>query len=84
MARENRTCGYTRLQGALENLGHEVGLGTIAKVLKEAGLEPAPKRQKQTTWKEFLSTHFAVFAAADFFSVGCGRRRVWRATRYSL
>ena len=74
MARENRTWGYTRIQGALQNLGHEVGRSTIAKVLKEAGLDPAPERQKQTTWKEFLRSHFAVLAAADFFSV-----EVWTA-----
>jgi len=74
MAKENRTWGYTRLQGALENLGHAVGRSTIANVLKEAGLDPAPERQKQTTWKEFLSGHVAVLAAADFFSV-----EVWTA-----
>ena len=69
MAKEDRTWGYTRIQGALANLGHEVGRSTIAKVLKEAGLDPAPERQKQTTWKEFLWSHLAVLAAADFFSV---------------
>ncbi|HWH68021.1 MAG TPA: integrase core domain-containing protein [Candidatus Sulfotelmatobacter sp.] len=74
MARENRPWGYTRLQGALQNLGHEIGRGTIAKVLKEAGLEPAPERQKRTTWKEFLRAHWDVLAAADFFSV-----EVWTA-----
>ena len=37
MARENRAWGYTRIQGALQNLGHEIGRATIAKVLKEAG-----------------------------------------------
>ena len=74
MAKENRTWGYTRIQGALENLGHEVGRSTIAKVLREAGLDPAPERQKPTTWKEFLRSHFAVLAAADFFSV-----EVWTA-----
>src|ERR1019366_5213647 len=35
---------------------------------------PAPERQKQTTWKEFLRSHFAVLAATDFFSV-----EVWTA-----
>jgi transposase InsO family protein len=74
MARENRTWGYTRIQGALQNLGHQLGRSTIAKVLKEAGLDPAPQRQKQTTWKEFLRSHFAVLSAADFFSV-----EVWTA-----
>jgi hypothetical protein len=39
------------------------------KVLKEAGLDPAPERQKMTSWKEFLRSHFAVLAAEDFFSV---------------
>jgi len=74
MAAENRTWGYTRIQGALQNLGHEIGRGTIAKVLKEAGVDPAPDRQKRTTWKEFLRTHWDVLAAADFFSV-----EVWTA-----
>ena len=74
MAAEHRTWGYTRIQGALQNLGHEIGRGTIAKVLKEAGVDPAPARQKRTTWKEFLRTHREVLAAADFFSV-----EVWNA-----
>ena len=33
------------------------------------GVDPAPDRQKRTTWKEFLRTHWDVLAAADFFSV---------------
>ena len=74
MARQNRSWGYTRIQGALKNLGHEVGRGTIAKILKEAGIDPAPDRQRKTTWKEFLRSHFAVLAAGDFFSV-----EVWTA-----
>jgi transposase len=74
MAAENKTWGYTRIQGALQNLGHEIGRGTIAKVLKEAGVDPAPDRQKRTTWKEFLRTHWDVLAAADFFTV-----EVWTA-----
>jgi len=68
MAAHNRTWGYTRIQGALQNLGHEIGRGTIAKVLKEAGMDPAPERQKKTTWKEFLRTHWDVLGAAGFFS----------------
>jgi len=74
MATQNQTWGYTRIQGALANLGHEVGRTTIAKMLKQAGVDPAPERQKQTTWREFLRSHLAVMAAADFFSV-----EVWTA-----
>ena len=39
MATENRNWGYRR--GALSNLGHSVARGTIAKILKRHGLEPA-------------------------------------------
>jgi transposase InsO family protein len=69
MATENRGWGYTRIQGALANLNHEVSRGTIATVLREHGLEPAPDRLKKTTWTEFLKTHWEVLAAADFFTV---------------
>jgi transposase InsO family protein len=69
MATENRDWGYRRIQGALANLGHEVARGTIANILKEHGLEPAPERNRKTTWKEFLSRHWEVIVAADFFTV---------------
>ena len=54
MAAENPKWGYTRIRGALANLGHEIGRGTIADILKQAGLEPAPERERKTTWAEFL------------------------------
>jgi len=82
MATENRDWGYTRIQGALANLGHEVGRGTIATILRQHGIEPAPERQKRTTWQEFLKAHWDVLAAADFFSV-----EAWTATglnRYAV
>jgi transposase InsO family protein len=87
MARENRAWGYTRIQGALRNLGHEVGRGTIAQILRTAGLEPAPERRNRTTWKEFLRTHWEVLAATDFFTVevwsafGLVRYHVWFVIR---
>ena len=54
LATENRDWGYGRIQGALANLFHEIGHSTIANILKEPGLEPAPERNRKTTWKEFL------------------------------
>ena len=67
MATSNPGWGYTRLQGALWNLGHEVARSTIAAVLKRHGIEPAPKRK--TTWKQFLRAHWDTLAATDFFTV---------------
>jgi transposase InsO family protein len=75
MATENRDWGYRRIQGALGNLGYEVARGTIANILKEHGLEPAPERNRKTTWKEFLCRHREVMVAADFFTVEAWTRR---------
>ncbi len=69
MARENPSWGYTRLHGALKNLGLELGRSTIARILKEQGIEPAPLRGKTMSWKTFLRAHWGAIAAADFFSV---------------
>jgi len=69
MARENRRWGYTRIQGALQNVGHRVGRTTISNIFKEKGIDPAPERGKRTTWSQFLKAHWSVLAAADFFTV---------------
>ncbi len=69
MATENRDWGYTRIQGALANLDHRIARATIANILRDHGLEPAPERVKKTTWTEFLKTHWDVLAATDFFTV---------------
>ena len=69
MARDNPTWGYTRLRGALYNVGHELGRGTIERILRDAGLEPAPERGKRLSWSAFLKAHWGAVAATDFFSV---------------
>jgi len=69
MARENPSSGYTRIQGALANLRHEIGRGTIANTLRQACLDPSPDRRKGMPWKEFLKIHWSTMAATDFFTV---------------
>lgn len=73
-ARENPTRGYTRIQGALSNLGHQVARGTVANVLQQEGIDPALQRGPRSTWREFLGSHWELLAAADFFTV-----EVWTA-----
>ena len=75
IAEENRGWGYRRIQGALSNLGHEVGRSTIADILQRHGIEPAPERQRKTTWKEFLTQHWEQIVAADFFTVEVWTKR---------
>ncbi|MCP3994194.1 MAG: transposase family protein [bacterium] len=66
-ATENSTWGYCRIQGALKNLGHAVAPSTIAKTLKEHGIQPAPDRP--SSWRTFLKAHWDQLAATDFFTV---------------
>ena len=40
MARDNPRWGYTRIKGALHNLGFEIGRNTIKRVLFENGVDP--------------------------------------------
>src|SRR5215813_2450646 len=75
MAEENGGWGYRRIQGALSNLGHEIARTTIANILKRHGIEPAPERNRQTTWKEFLRRHWSQIMATDFFTI-----EVWTCT----
>jgi hypothetical protein len=65
MAEENPTWGYTRIQGALKNVGHRVGRSTIARILKAAGV---PHPERPTPWQTFLRAHWGVIAGADFFT----------------
>ena len=69
MARENSGWGYDRIVGALANLGHRVSDKTVGNVLRRHGMEPAPTRSQNTTWKEFIESQMAVLAGIDFFTV---------------
>jgi len=75
MAEENRDWGYRRIQGALSNLGHELARSTIAEILERHGIEPAPERSRKTTWKDFLTRHWELIVAADFFTIEVWTRR---------
>ncbi len=68
-ARENLTWGYDRIQGALANLGHKISDQTVGNILKEHGIERAPERKRQTTWKTFIKAHWDVLAAIDFTTI---------------
>jgi hypothetical protein len=75
MADENRGWGYRRIQGASSNLGYEIARSAIADILQRLGIEPAPERSRNTPWKEFLTQHWELMVAADFFTVEVWTRR---------
>ena len=66
MAKENPTWGYTRIVGALKNVGHRVSRSSVARILKAHGMPPVPDRS--TSWQTFLQAHWGAIAGADFFT----------------
>src|SRR3954452_5843772 len=70
VAVEDRPCGRVFWPN-----GHDIGRGTIAEILARNGIEPAPERERKTTWKEFLEQHWDLIVAADFFTIEAWTRR---------
>jgi putative transposase len=79
MARENPTWGYTRIRGALFNLGHDTARNTIKAILRGRGIEPAPERGRHSSRHTFITSHLGA-AGADFFTVEV--LRGFRLVRY--
>ena len=75
IARDNASWGYSRLQGALYNLGHNIGRNTVKRILLDNGIDPAPLRDRGMSWATFLKAHWGAIAATDFFTVEVLTRR---------
>ncbi|HUK71762.1 MAG TPA: hypothetical protein VLW50_23850 [Streptosporangiaceae bacterium] len=66
LAAGNPTCGCRRITGELAGLAPQGGALDRVAILKEAGIDPAPRRSGPS-WNEFLKTQAAGILAVDFF-----------------
>jgi putative transposase len=79
LACENPHWGYQRIAGELRGLGITVSATTVRKLLRQAGLGPAPKRAG-LSWREFMRAQAHSMIAVDFFTV----ETVWLQRLYVL
>ena len=79
LAWENPSWGYLRIVGELRKLGITVSATSVRNILAEAGLPPAPQRDRQS-WRSFLRAHGESILACDFFTVDT----VWLRRLYVL
>jgi transposase len=69
LAKENPLWGYRRIHGELAKLGATVAASTVYEILRDAGIDPAPRRDGPT-WRQFLHAQAAGILAVDFLHVG--------------
>jgi putative transposase len=74
LATENPTWGYRRITGELRRLGVTAAPSTVWTILKQAGIDPAPRRTG-VTWTAFLRSHAHSILACDFSTVETARLR---------
>ena len=69
LARNDSNWGYSSIRDRMQNLGYRVSRSTVAGVLKEHGIEPAPSRARRLSWATFMKAHWPNLAAIDFTTV---------------
>ena len=67
LARENPGWGYRRIHGELAGPGVKGAPPTAWEILKNAGIDPAPRRTAPT-WSQFLRSQAEAILACDFFT----------------
>jgi len=60
MAKVNVSWGFDRIAGAIQNLGHDISDESVGNILRRHGIEPAPDRERSTSWSTFIKAHWDV------------------------
>jgi putative transposase len=75
--------GYRRVHGELAGLGYRIGASTVWKILRNAGIDPAPRRASPS-WAEFLRAQAHAILACDPFSAVVSTQCSTRPRRSTL
>jgi len=67
LATQNESWGYRRIHGELAGMGITVAASTVWRILKSAGIDPAPRRDGPG-WAGFLRSQAQGILAPDFFT----------------
>ena len=65
---ENPRWGYQKITDQIIYIGFQISKSSVKNILIENGLNPEPDLIIKSTWNEFLSSHWDVLAACDFFT----------------
>ena len=71
-ARDNVSWGYKRIEGAMHDLGYFICSSTVANILKQHGIDPAPNRMRTMSWSTFIGAHWDVFNGLDLAAITRG------------
>jgi hypothetical protein len=64
LAAENSSWGYRCIHGELAGLGYQIAASTVWSILKQAGIDPAPRRDGPS-WRQFLRVQARGILATD-------------------
>ena len=71
LADENIRWGYRKIVGELKKLGIRISKTTVRKILKDAGIHPAPDKafkKPAIPWTTFVHAHMESMVACDFLT----------------
>ena len=66
---ENPRWGYKKIRDQIVYLGYTISKSSVKNILIENGYDPEPDLTVQSTWHEFIKSHWDVLAACDFFTI---------------
>ena len=69
LAQENRDWGNGKIEGELIKLGYDVGIETVANILKRHGIPPVPERGGASSWRHLMTHYKDQILACDFFTI---------------